>query len=77
MMKSLQARVIEIDGFQSGEESLDFTDTADIIGDFEDGTLTLTGDASLADYQAALRSVTYEITSIAHIVGRSHFGCDG
>ena len=56
---------VQIEGFQSGEETLDFTDTADIIGDFEDGTLTLTGDASLADYQAALRSVTYEITSIS------------
>ena len=56
---------VEIVGFQSSEETLDFTDTADIIGDFEDGTLLLTGDASLADYQAALRSVTYEITSIS------------
>ena len=56
---------VAIDGFQSGEETLDFSDTANIIGDFEDGTLTLTGNASLADYQAALRSVTYEITSIS------------
>ena len=55
---------VEIDGFQSGQETLAFTDTADITGDFADGTLTLTGDASLADYQAALRSVTYEITDI-------------
>lgn len=54
---------VTIDGFQTGEEELAFTDTADITGVFADGTLTLTGDAGLADYQAALRSVTYAITS--------------
>lgn len=54
---------VVIDGFQTGEEVLAFTDTEDITGVFADGTLTLTGDASLAEYQAALRSVTYAITS--------------
>lgn len=54
---------IAIGEFQEGEEELAFTDTDDITGVFADGTLTLTGDAGLADYQAALRSVTYAVTS--------------
>lgn len=54
---------VVIDGFQTDEETLVFNDTADITGTFDAGTLTLTGNASLADYQAALRSVTYAITS--------------
>lgn len=54
---------IAIEEFQDGEEELAFTDTDDITGVFADGTLTLTGDAGLADYQTALRSVTYAVTS--------------
>lgn len=54
---------VAIDGFQEGEEELAFTDTDEITGVFADGQLTLVGDASLADYQAALRSVTYAVTS--------------
>jgi hypothetical protein len=52
-------------GFSSGEDQLAFTDTAAIDGDYSasTGVLTLTGTASVADYQAALRSVTYENSS--------------
>ena len=43
-------------------QTLSFTDTVRIAGswDVATGTLTLTGPASLADYQLALRSVTYQ-----------------
>jgi len=52
-------------GFVSGEDVLGFTDQNGITGSFDTGTgvLTLSGTASVADYQAALRSVTYENTS--------------
>ncbi|MCB2180939.1 MAG: tandem-95 repeat protein, partial [Desulfobulbaceae bacterium] len=51
-------------GFVVGEDQLGFTDTADIAGSWNGGTgeLTLTsvsGTASVAAYQAALRSITY------------------
>jgi len=59
----VSSATVAIDGFQTDEEALAFTDTDDITGAFVDGALTLTGNASLADYQAALRSVTYAITS--------------
>ena len=48
-------------GFASGEDVLSFTNQNGITGSYDSstGVLTLTGTASLADYQAALRSVTY------------------
>ena len=48
-------------GFVSGEDVLSFTNQNGITGSYDSstGVLTLTGTASLADYQAALRSVTY------------------
>jgi hypothetical protein len=51
--------------YQTGQDVLAFTDTATITGSFTavSGTLTLTGSDSLANYQAALRSVTYQNTS--------------
>ncbi len=54
---------VSIDGFQAGEEELAFAGTGDITGAFAGGTLTLTGDAGLEEYQVALRSVTYQNTS--------------
>jgi len=42
-----------------GEDQLLFTSRDGITGDFRDGVLTLTGAASAAAYQAALRSVEY------------------
>jgi VCBS repeat-containing protein len=48
-------------GFVSGEDVLSFTNQNGITGSYGagTGTLTLSGSASVADYQAALRSVTY------------------
>lgn len=45
------------------EDVLGFTDQNGITGSVSGGTLTLTGTASAATYQAALRSVTYRNTS--------------
>ena len=47
-------------GFEAGDQ-LAFTDASGITGTYNSGTgvLTLTGTATVADYQAALRSVTY------------------
>jgi hypothetical protein len=51
--------------FASAEDELDFSDQNGITGSYNDstGVLTLAGTASVADYQAALRSVTYENSS--------------
>jgi hypothetical protein len=53
--------------FQDGDDLL-FTDQNGIIGSYDDttGVLTLTGDASVANYQAALRSVSYRNLSTSH-----------
>ncbi len=52
-------------GFVSGQDVLSFPGGSGISGSFDTGTgvLTLTGTATVADYQAALRSVKYENTS--------------
>ncbi len=62
----LQSAVIEITNhFLAGEDVLAFSDTVEISGDFDEttGRLTLQGIDTVANYQAALRSVTYENTS--------------
>ncbi len=41
------------------DDVLHFTNTATITGTYASGVLTLTGSDTLADYQAALRSITY------------------
>jgi len=58
----LQSATIQITGnYVSGEDELLFTDQNGISGSFNTatGTLSLSGAASLADYEAALRSVQY------------------
>ncbi|GAA0655064.1 Ig-like domain-containing protein [Rheinheimera tangshanensis] len=52
-------------GFQSGQDVLSFTNQNGISGTYTAGTgvLALTGSATLAQYQTALRSVTYNNTS--------------
>ena len=52
-------------GHAAAEDVLAFSDQNGITGSWNSatGTLTLSGQASLADYQAALRSVTYANTS--------------
>lgn len=56
---------IAIINYMPDEDVLAFTDTADIIGewDAEEGRLILTGTASYDDYQDAIRSITYRNTS--------------
>ena len=51
-------------GFFAGD-TLNFTDQNGITGNYNSGTgvLTLTGSASVADYQTALRSITFSSTS--------------
>jgi hypothetical protein len=61
---SLTGATVQITGnFQSGQDTLQFTTQNGITGNFTAGTLTLTGTATVAQYQTALRSVTYTNTS--------------
>jgi hypothetical protein len=52
--------------FASGEDLLGFANQSGITGDFNaaTGVLTLTGPATVSQYQAALRSVTFRNTSL-------------
>jgi hypothetical protein len=63
---NLVSATVQITGnYVNGEDVLGFSDTATITGSFDalTGTLTLTGSDSVANYQAALASVTYVNTS--------------
>ncbi|MGA8809941.1 MAG: Ig-like domain-containing protein, partial [Thermoanaerobaculia bacterium] len=63
---NLAGATVAISGnYASGQDVLGFTNTANITGTFNagTGTLTLTGTDTVANYQAALRSVTYNNTS--------------
>ena len=63
---SLAGATVQITGhYQSGSDVLAFVNTPNITGVFNatTGMLTLTGSDSVANYQAALRSVTYQTTS--------------
>ena len=63
---NLAGATVAITGnYASGQDVLGFTNTANITGTFNSGTgvLTLTGSDTVANYQAALRSVTYNNTS--------------
>jgi Bacterial Ig domain/Calx-beta domain len=59
------ATVSIISGFVSAEDTLAFTNQNGITGNYNSGTgvLTLTGSSSIANYQTALRSVTYANSS--------------
>lgn len=48
-------------GYESGEDALVFIDQLGITGNFDSGTgvLTLTGDASVDDYNTALQSISF------------------
>jgi len=50
-------------GYQQGEDLLEYSGPLASNWDPDTGTLTLTGTAPVADYQAALRAVTYRNTS--------------
>jgi VCBS repeat-containing protein len=59
---NLQGATVSISsGFVSSEDALGFTDQNGITGSYNasTGVLTLTGSSSVANYQAALRSVAY------------------
>ncbi len=63
---NLQSAKVQItSNFNSSEDVLSFTDQNGITGswDASTGTLTLTGAASVADYEAALESVSYQNTA--------------
>jgi len=59
------ASVIISQNYSIGEDLLGYSTVANITGSFDDtlGMLVLTGNASAADYEAALRSVTYQNVS--------------
>ncbi|HEV3469575.1 MAG TPA: cadherin domain-containing protein [Pyrinomonadaceae bacterium] len=62
----IQSATVQITGnYQNGQDLLAFVNTPNITGAFNaaTGTLTLTGTDTLANYQAALRSVTYSNNS--------------
>lgn len=63
--ENVESAAVAIIGFEAGDEVLTFTDTSAITGSFNasTGRLSLTGVASTADYQQALRSVRFENTS--------------
>ncbi|BBZ30341.1 hypothetical protein MMAD_46360 [Mycolicibacterium madagascariense] len=54
-------------GYTAGVDTLGYTGPLSSSFDNATGTLTLTGDASVADYQAALRSVTFASTAMAGV----------
>jgi len=63
---NLVGATVQITGnYANGQDVLSFTNTANITGVFAPGTgtLTLTGTDTVANYQAALRSVMYSNTS--------------
>ena len=61
------AKVYITTGFDAASDVLDFTETSNISGTYNTatGTLTLTGTATPAEYQTALRSVTFETSASA------------
>jgi FKBP-type peptidyl-prolyl cis-trans isomerase len=65
-MRVTQATVTITGGYIAGQDLLAFNNTSTISGSFNsaNGRLTLTGNATVAEFQAALRSVTYDNTSI-------------
>lgn len=53
---------VTISNYVAGNEVLSFTPSGSVTGNFEDGELTITGKATLDEYETILRSVTYEAT---------------
>jgi len=55
------AKIVIVTGYASSQDSLVFTDQNGIVGSFSAGTgiLTLTGSATVAAYEAALKSVAF------------------
>ncbi len=57
----IQSATVQINNYSAIEDALEFTNTTGITGNFSvtTGTLTLTGNDTVSNYQAALRSITY------------------
>lgn len=64
---TLTGATVTINNYHSGKDTLAFTKVGTITGTFDSttGILTLTGSDTVANYQAALRSVTFD-TSARH-----------
>ena len=62
---NIESAIVSIGGNLAADDVLNFTDQSSITGNYDsvNGILTLTGSASLVDYQAALQSITYVNTS--------------
>ncbi|MBF0261883.1 MAG: DUF4347 domain-containing protein, partial [Magnetococcales bacterium] len=63
---NIAGATVQVTGnYQSGEDLLSFVNQSGITGSWNSatGTLSLTGTATKADYQAALRSITYQNTN--------------
>lgn len=69
---NLTGATVQLTGYQSGDV-LAFTDTPNITGVYSNGTLTLSGSDTVANYQAALRSVTYVSSSQSPAVRTVNF----
>ena len=68
----LQSASITISsGYRATEDSLGFSDTSNITGNWDatTGTLNLTGTDTIDSWQAALRAVTYMNVSESPVVG--------
>ena len=67
---NIESAVVSISSNFSTDDVLNFTDQSGITGSYDsvNGVLTLTGSASLIDYQAALQSISYVNTvSYTHL----------
>ena len=62
---NIESAVVSVSSNFSADDVLGFTDQNGISGSYDsvNGILTLTGSATLVDYQAALQSITYVNTS--------------
>jgi len=63
---TLAGATVSIGNFQAGDQ-LNFTNQNGITGSYADGVLTLSGSASVAQYETALESVTFSSSSGVHI----------
>jgi YVTN family beta-propeller protein len=61
-------------GYIAGQDVLGFTNQSGITGSYSGGILTMTGSATVAQWQAALRTVTYTNTSDAPSTGNRQIG---
>nr|WP_321265742.1 Ig-like domain-containing protein [uncultured Sulfurimonas sp.] len=60
---NIESATVEITNYVDGQDSLVFVDQNGISGSFEDGVLTLSGDATKEQYEEALESVKYSNSS--------------